>query len=237
MSILTTPISSSPLSVKGSIYIHNGTSTQLLSVGSDGLVAQAQSSTLSGILWAQAPSGDSVYYERISSNTLTAATSTVSITSIPTTYKDILLVVQARNTATGSLGTDVLNVDITFNTDTAASNAKYNYYGIQLTSAARTLENLTSQDKIKVYSAISTASNTVSNWGILEMKISQYNNTQSKVGNYYAHAWANQLSGSSSLFHTFSYTGTSGITRINLTPSNASPAFAIGSRIDLYGMK
>ncbi len=236
MSISTTSILSSSLSVKGSIYIHNGTSTQLLAVESDGLVAQAQSSTSTGISWSESPSGDSVYYDTISSNTLTAAASTVSITSIPTTYKDLLLIVQARNTATGSLNTDVLNVDITFNTDTAASNAKYNYYGVKIDSSLRTLETLTSQDKIKVYSGISTASNTVNNWGILEMKISQYNNTQSKVGTYYAHALANQLSGSFALFQAFSYTGTNGITRINLTPSN-SGAFAIGSRIDLYGIK
>lgn len=237
MSISNTSIVSSSISAKGSIFIHNGTSTQLFSVGSDGLVIQAQSSVSSGLRWDTAPVGDSTYYESISSNTLTAAASTVSITSIPTTYKDILLIIQARNTSTGSITTDSVNLDITFNTDTAASNAKYAQYGVKISSSVRTLENLTSQDKIKAYAAICSSGNTVGSYGIFEMKISQYNNTQDKVGNYYGHAWGDQTNGASSLFQTFRYTGTSGITQINLTPSDAFPAFAIGSRIDLYGIK
>lgn len=237
MSISSNSIQGSPFSTKGTIYIHNGTSTQMLSTGTSGYALMASSSvTATSLTWTNPPVGDSVYYEQIASSTLTAAAASVSFSSITSGYKDLYLIVQARNTSTGTLNTDALDVDISFNTDTAVGNGKYSLCGIKLTSIARTLENNSAANRIKVYSAITTASNTVGTWGMMEMRINQYTNTATKVGSYFSHAWANNADGSSAVFHSFGYTGSSAIDRINLAPGNGG-SFAVDSKFFLYGSK
>jgi hypothetical protein len=237
MSISSNSIQGSPFSTKGGIYIHNGTTTQLLTVGASGFaLASSSSVTATSLTYKNPPVGDSVYYEKIASTTLTTVSTSVSFSSITSGYKDLYLIVQARNTSTGTIGADALAVDISFNTDTAASNAKYSSFGIRIHSALRTLENLTSQDKIKAWSSITSASNTVGTWGMLEMKINQYTNTATKVGSYFSHSYADNSTNGASLFHSLSYSGTLAIDRINLTPSNGG-SFTIDSKFILYGSK
>ena len=82
-----------------------------LAVGSDGQILTADSSTSTGLKWAAASSGA---YTLISTTTMSGATT--SLTSIPTTYKDLLIIIQSWQPATNAA-----QLLMRFNQDSTAS--------------------------------------------------------------------------------------------------------------------
>lgn len=85
-----------PLNTKGQILTHTGTSLATLAVGTDGQILTSQSSTSSGLAWANVDSGDTQYIELISSATLTNGAQSFTFSNIPNTYDDLLLILSAE---------------------------------------------------------------------------------------------------------------------------------------------
>lgn len=129
------PISSigiSPTSAKGDILSSNGSSRSRVPVGTNGQVLTARSTATSGIQF-ETTSTASPVYELIASNLLTANTATVTFSSIPTTYKWLKVIGQARGSTTNGV-----QPIIVLNSDTS-KNYTYAYLyrsGVTVTTAA-----------------------------------------------------------------------------------------------------
>lgn len=114
-----------PLNEKGQIVTHNGTTAISIPVGSDGQILTAQSSTSSGLLWANVSTGSTQYVKLIASTVLTAAAHSVTFSSIPATYDELLLIMQAKRTDSA---THVISgIEINSTSTTTYRFAYYNY--------------------------------------------------------------------------------------------------------------
>jgi hypothetical protein len=102
---------------KGDIVSYDGTANIAINVGTDGQVLQAQSSTASGITWGALPGGDTQQYIRISGDTNGGTPTSVTISSIPSTYKHLRLIISAN------LNSSSQEIFIRFNSDTASNYA------------------------------------------------------------------------------------------------------------------
>lgn len=112
-----------PLTTKGDILSSDGTSAVRLPVGTDGQILLYSSANSTGFSWSG--SGGSNYYERISSQTITASgtISSVTFSSILSTYKHL----EVRGYVNATQGSMLLQL----NSDTTSSN----YYSINYSIA------------------------------------------------------------------------------------------------------
>ena len=87
------------LSQKGDIVVADGTAEGRLAVGSDGQILTASSTDSLGVKWIDAPAATQKW-ATIAYSQVTANTTTLVFSSIPSTYTDLKLIVSARGTAT-----------------------------------------------------------------------------------------------------------------------------------------
>jgi len=114
---------------KGDIVSYDGTANIAINVGTDGQVLQAQSSTASGLTWGALPTGDTQQYIRISGDTNAGSPTSVTISSIPSTYKHLRLIISANLYSTSQ------EIYIRLNSDTASN---YAYGETKATNATLT---------------------------------------------------------------------------------------------------
>lgn len=108
------------LTTKGDILAHDGTSNSRIPVGSNGQVLTSQSTATSGLSWGTGPSASLSYYTKILYAELTAsAVISYSITSIPSGYNSIRLIVQGKASDTGYGN---LYGSVQINSDTTSTN-------------------------------------------------------------------------------------------------------------------
>ncbi len=81
-------ISMNPLSAKGQILTHDGSSRISVSPGTNGQVLLSSSTSTSGLVWTTFSTSASFGFERISSGTFTTGSS-YTISSIPQTYQHL----------------------------------------------------------------------------------------------------------------------------------------------------
>lgn len=175
------------------------------------LFSQYSSFALYGIKGQQMAAGST--YEPIATNTLGTAVSTVTFSSIPSTYTDLVLV-------TNSFGTGV-NFQIQVNGDTAT-----NYSRTRLGGNGTTISSARSTSATSI--TINDLSSTVREISILQFH--NYSNTttfKSMLGRA-------GLSSVSASTMVALWRSTSAITSIAL--NTASNTFAIGSTFTLYGI-
>ncbi len=114
------------LTTKGDIYAATGTSTPArLAVGSNDQVLTADSSTATGLKWAAASAGGLTL---ISTTTLSGTT--VSLTSIPQTYRYLYLIIDRPTSASGG------NIDLRWGSTAVNTNTRYIWNGTKQTGGA-----------------------------------------------------------------------------------------------------
>lgn len=156
----------------------------------------------------------------IASQTASGSTSTITFSSIPSTYTDVKLIANIRdaNTTVGD------NLIIRFNSDSTT-----NYSYVSISSSGATASSATTTNATNLISKIKTAIDIANTFSYFEMYISNYNSTSTKPI-FIVDAWDNLDIWASQ------WRGTSGITSITLTNSSASN-FVANSTFYLYGIK
>jgi hypothetical protein len=158
-------------------------------------------------------------YEPISTTTLTGNQTTVNLTSIPGTYTDLVLVINAKNDTT-------TNSEIRFNSDSATNYSVTALYGTGA-SAASARETSTAQASIDWNAYITTGDFAYSN----VIHIMNYSNTTTyKTFLARANSAANGVDLIVGLWRS-----TSAITSVKAVLLDAN-SFATGSTFSLYGI-
>jgi hypothetical protein len=224
------------ISAKGSLIVHTGTSTSELQVGTNAYILSAQSTATPGVSWIvdnALTAASAVGMVLISSTTTTALIDGVTFSSIPQTYRNLIINVTGRQDGKHSpAGRLWINSD-----STTSYTATYHQYGYQ--SGAYTSGgsgNSTSLTNKGDFSTLTTGDlNTSSHIGSTRIFIPNYTAT---VGYKTVHAVHSGQSISSSTvpwsFMNITWRGTSAISTVRIY-AELSRKFNSGTIISLYG--
>jgi hypothetical protein len=221
---------------KGDIVSHDGTSEYALTPGSDGQVLQAQSSAVSGLVWANADTSTLENYVAISFSKLTAVANSIEITGIPQTHQELICIVSARTTST----TNTYACDLYINVNTTSSGYERLTHGAS--DRATISSNLaTSQSRITITNAILMNSSTSSIMPVSVITFANYTDTSNKkVFHYRNGAVNNSISAASGRVNHVQNGGgyvdtTAAISSILFQPQYTS--FTVGSYVAVYARK
>lgn len=167
-------------------------------------------------------------YIPIASTTLTTSAGSVTFSSIPATYTDLVLRWSGRSTR-ANIGTDVL---ITLNSSTATN---YSYTFMRGNSASAVSSRGSNQANLWV---VTNGTNTTSNtFSSNELYIPNYAASQNKPISSYDVVENNSSSSGQALIDAYAelWRVTDAITSITLAPDASS--FVSGSSFFLYGIK
>jgi hypothetical protein len=174
------------------------------------------------------PAGNT--YEAIASQTLVSAVNSVSFTSIPSAYTDLVLIVSFTETTTAT----ATNGYITFNSDTYLSQT--NYSATMLQGNGSVASSSRYPNDVGVFWNYDTTS------GPTIMKFNIMNYVNSTTFKSVLFRQDNVLSGLGSSVKVGLWRNTAAINAINIYGSDQAGAgsadpFAIGSTFSLYGIK
>ena len=165
-------------------------------------------------------------YTLISSNVLASATASVTFSSIPATYTDLLLRLSLRAATDG--GPE--NIQITFNGATTNYSSTY----VEGNGATATSSRYTGQSIIQFPNVIDGTAYTASTFGSTDIYIPSYTASQNKP---MAGLGASENNATTAFINATAalWSNTSAITSITIDQSGAN--YAIGSSFYLYGIK
>lgn len=194
-----------------------------LTVGANDTVLTADSSTATGLKWAAPSSGGMTL---ISSQTM-ASVSSVTFSSIPGTYQDLVLILRGYY---ASSGTPLMQWEI--NSDTTTGN----YIGVMDINRTGTSENQERWNTKAIVGSGMTYTNSSTSYNFLQMRIPNYTNT---VSYKFAFTQGLQLTDYSAnrvfVYGINSWSNDSAITAIKILNSSANN-WTAGTAL-LYGVK
>lgn len=169
-------------------------------------------------------------YTLISSNVLSSSAASVTFSSIPATYTDLVLRVSARENAGGQYPNAI---NLTFN-GSSASNYSITHAYADTTSASS--NRYSNQPAAYINGAVNGSTSTSNTFSSVEIYIPSYNATQNKP---FATSYVVETALSSNLVWTVGTAAglrsvTAAITSITL---DCGASFGIGSSFYLYGIK
>jgi hypothetical protein len=166
-------------------------------------------------------------YTLISSNVLTSSAASVTFSSIPATFTDLVLRISTRTTFTG-FTFDQINILI--NGDTASNYSRTQLRGNGAAAASGGLGNQTVLDLPQATDTDLATSNTFSSF---EMYIPSYAVSQSKPSSIFS---AQETNATTAYINAFAalWRNNAAVTSISLTPANGS--FVATSSFYLYGI-
>lgn len=217
---------SSTLTTKGQILSHDGTSAIGVSVGTNGQIVSAQSSATSGLSYITI-NASTAMYALISSTSLSASATSITFSSIPSTYRHLELVFFG---AFSGAGDEQLGIQVNGNTSTAVYRTK------QLYSSG---DNSQSGNSYAHIGRVSSPSSTTGIYLNVATPASviffNYNDTT-----YHKIALANSMYLRSDLYPQqvstgIQYNSTSAITSVTILPR--TNGFSTNSYAALYGIK
>jgi hypothetical protein len=167
-------------------------------------------------------------YNLIASSVLSSTTATITFSSIPTTYTDLVLRVSAR-----SGGTTGVNFAFLFNNDTYGGQNLYSQTSLDTTSSAVASSVGTGSSAWNALINLSTT--TANTFSSTEIYIPSYNSTGVKPAYTFTTIEGNITTPVYMAQYAHSYRGTSGITRVDFTGVTGN--FVSGSSFYLYGIK
>lgn len=215
-----------PLSAKGSIVTHDGSTPAIITPGTDGQILTAQSTASYGLVWSTpdtSAAGESFY--TIAASVLTADTASITFSSITSGYTDLHLRGFCKTDATS----DGIEVHIQVNNITSG------YYTSCISSTgsavSSTFSTSTSAGAIGI--ALGSAP---TDWSCFTSDILSYSDTSNtyKTGSYYG-GYDKSTAGIARL-GGWSVSLTSAIDTVKIFPNN-SKNFLSGTMISLYGRK
>jgi hypothetical protein len=166
-------------------------------------------------------------YNLISSQVLGSTASTVTFSSIPSTYSDLKLVVSARGDAAGQQTQIVIKI----NGDTATNYSLTNLAAGYASVSSSSYSNQTPPNILNFNASGSTAST----FGSAEIYIPNYNSTGNKPFLILDTGENNSIGSNDIDAIANLYRGTSGISSITLSPVTGN--FVANSSFYLYGIK
>jgi hypothetical protein len=158
-------------------------------------------------------------YDKIATNTLGSATSTVTFSSISSTYTDLVLITATASDLSSS--SDAINCR--FNSDSGTNYSTTQLYGTGAVAASGRVANIT---------AASIARHEQSEFCVGITHIMNYSNTTTYKTVLSRGSSANNIT----IAYADLWRSTAAITTITLTPSSATN-FDAGSTFTLYGIK
>lgn len=168
-------------------------------------------------------------YTLISSNVLSGSAASVTFSSIPSTYTDLVLRISARS----DFANNYVNIGLKINNDATAIYS-YTYIRGDGSSAASSFNFDTTPELDIPYSGVGS-SNTANTFSNQEIYIPNYNSTIAKQFSSFSEVENNAATGYNTA-HAILYRGTSAITRLDLNAGTSSN-FVSGSSFYLYGIK
>lgn len=212
------------IDAKGDLLVGTAADTAArLGVGANGQVLTADSGEAGGVKWAAAAGGVTL----IASTVLSASASSFSVSSIPSTYRSLRLVMVARSNRSGELD----QLYVRFNTDAGAN------YMTQAVTGSNTTPNASHVIGSSLFCGYATAASVVADYpSIFDVDIPFYASTTFiKVLN-----WRNQTAKSFSAAATTTWAGggwwwnTAAINRVDVFAGTGQ--FIAGSSFALYGV-
>lgn len=220
--------SATPLTSKGDILSHNGTSTVRIPVGSNGQVVVARSTATIGSAWETAATQPTGEYVLIGSSYITANTATVSFSSITSSYKVLILTGIARSSGSNT------TISVRYNTGTGARSLSYTRFDDAFGGLSSGNINDTNEVELSVRGSSSSA-NAAGLFGFFryEFRNSGGNAKASSIGFSGSISYPN-LTGITEAF--FQTQGT--INELSIFHGDGSGAsFVSGSKVLLFGIK
>lgn len=219
--------STTPLTSKGDILSHDGTSTVRIPVGSNGQVLIARSTATIGSAWETAATQPTGEYLLIGSSYITANTATVSFSSITSSYKVLILTGIAR-----SSGSSSPIISVRYNNGTGTRELSHTRYddGSGSVGSLDTVDtNLVDLD---VYGSSSSA-NAAGLFGFFRYEFRNVSGGGSKASSVgFLSATANRTAMTEAFFQS------DAISQISVFHGGGSGAsFVSGSKILLFGIK
>jgi hypothetical protein len=169
-------------------------------------------------------------YTLITSSVLATASSTVNLTSIPQTYNDLVLKINARSTSDGG---NYVTVVTRFNSDSNTNYSGTNFYSNGASSSSTSTGN--NQTDFQTFATVNGSASTANTFGLTELYISNYTSSGTKLIFVRGTTEKNGINANDAFLTVVGgqYRGTSGISSINIS----FPTYAIGSSFYLYGIK
>ena len=167
-------------------------------------------------------------YTLISSNTLSSSAASVTFSSIPSTYTDLVVRISARtDRATTSTG-----IRLTFNGSSAA-NYSYTYV---LGNGSAASSSFTSNNTLATFGSVNAATSTANTFSSHELYIPSYNASQNKPFSS-SNAFENNTTAAEVSAYANLWSNTSAISSITFTQAGSGTSFVTGSSFYLYGVK
>lgn len=169
-------------------------------------------------------------YIPIASNILTTSASTITFSSIPATYTDLVLRISARASGSGSLG----GLSIKYNGSTTSIYSNTNMFAY---STSATTDRTTNTSNTPAMDNIVDGGGTANTFSINELYIPSYTVAQNKPTSLFSSAEKNTTANFEWLVYGGAglYRDTTAISSIALTTNAGS--FVAGSSFYLYGIK
>lgn len=167
-------------------------------------------------------------YKLLSSNTLSGSAASVTLSSIPSTYSDLVLKMSTRDATNGAaIGTGLITIN-------GVSTTSYGYQRLLLTGVSTVSSTTASSPTSISVAPIGNGSTALANsFGFCEIYIANYNST----GTVYLSTTSFASGGTSVVSPTLtigSWNGAAAITSITIASSGGT--FATGSSFNLYGI-
>ena len=171
-------------------------------------------------------------YTLISSNVLSSTAASVTFSSIPSTYTDLVIRASVRNS--GDNGNNTAAMSTTFNGDTATN---YSWTYVYASVSTSPISGQTSAyNNIQGYFISNGSSSTASTFANTEIYIPSYAGSNKKPVSYFGAPETNSTTLDGNSIGAALWQGTAAITTILLKPVYGAN-FVSGSSFYLYGIK
>jgi hypothetical protein len=169
-------------------------------------------------------------YQLISSTTLSTSSASVSLSSIPSTYTDLVVRITGRSSNSGSINN---NINMTYN----SSSGSYSVTTLVGEVAGFPSSGRSSNASANFFAGnVSGSTATANTFGSTEIYIPSYTVSQNRPSSHSSVSESNDVNGPTIFANAGLRSNTTAVSSIEFTLSGGN-SYAAGSSFDLYGIK